>query len=74
MVCNRAVLVSVVGVIVLGGVNGAGTSGRSRAPAKGHATQTILDAHPGFVPQLATPGFEVTVSQMLKKNGAQAIR
>jgi len=23
------------------------------------------------VPQLATPGFDVTVSQLLKKNGAQ---
>jgi hypothetical protein len=25
----------------------------------------------GCVPQLPTPGFEVTVSQLLKKNGAQ---
>ena len=33
--------------------------------------KTIVDAKPGCVPQLPTPGFDVTVSQIFRKNGAQ---
>lgn len=31
----------------------------------------IVDASPGCVPQVPTPGFDVTVTQIFKKNGAQ---
>ena len=31
----------------------------------------IVDAHSGCVPQLPTPGFDVTVTQIFKKSGAQ---
>ena len=31
----------------------------------------IVDARPGCVPQLPTPGFDVTVTQIFKKSGAQ---
>ena len=34
----------------------------------------IVDARPGCVPQLPTPGFDVTVAQIFKKNGAQVKR
>jgi vancomycin resistance protein YoaR len=33
--------------------------------------KTIVDAKPGCVPQAPTPGFDVTVTQIFKKNGAQ---
>ncbi|MBE3074514.1 MAG: VanW family protein [Actinobacteria bacterium] len=35
------------------------------------APKKIVDARPGCVPQLPTPGFDVTVTQIFKKNGAQ---
>jgi vancomycin resistance protein YoaR len=33
--------------------------------------KVIVDAHSGCVPQLPTPGFDVTVTQIFKKSGAQ---
>ena len=33
--------------------------------------QTIVDADPGCVPQSPTPGFDVTVTRIFKKNGSQ---
>jgi len=33
--------------------------------------KTIVDARPGCVAQAPTPGFDVTVTQVFKKNGAQ---
>jgi vancomycin resistance protein YoaR len=32
--------------------------------------RTIIDAHPGCVPQVPTPGFDVTVTQIFKRNAA----
>ena len=33
--------------------------------------KVIVDPKPGCVPQLPTPGFDVTVSQIFRKKGAQ---
>jgi hypothetical protein len=33
--------------------------------------KVIVDAKVGCVPQLPTPGFDVTVTQVFKKDGAQ---
>ncbi len=53
-----------------------GTKTRDVAAVKGsrrniRAPKVIVDAKPGCVPQMPTPGFDVTVTQIFRKNGAQ---
>jgi len=71
------------GVLVQAGVKGAnltvtlwGTKALEVTAVKGARRnlvnpRSIVDARPGCVPQAPTPGFDVTVAQIFKRNGAQ---